>query len=314
MNLATRAISVAVAVLAVVVALPAGAGASPAVPCPSLPPQAAIPARLVQGADLTVCGLAGRTVSANGVEVVIPARGEGVQAEAAGSAGGGFLRVEVGADGKVAVITEEAEAATATTASYNRCTDYSFATTAKFSPTSFSLNSTERRPGNIAKSIFESIALSSFSTWKNGTNSCGLTPALKVPGSLSYGSWTYDANFTLSGGCGTRDGRNVVDWGPLAGGNLGLTCTWLVNGAAVEKDVRLDSSERAWTTGQTGCTTAYDVRSVLTHEFGHALSLGHAAEYGGGDLTMSPNIGACEVSARVLGAGDVRAIQTQYGG
>lgn len=209
---------------------------------------------------------------------------------------------------------EASEALSDLALAYSRCSDWSYSTSAWFSPSIFYLNSSERRPSNISKSAFESIAVASLSTWKNGTNGCGISRALDVPGSISYGNWTYDGNFTSAGGCGTRDSRNVIDWGPLAGSTLGLTCTWSINGAPVEKDIRLDTSSRSWVTTATGCSGAYEVRSVLTHEMGHGLALGHAAENGGNDLTMSPNISTCNTSARVLGAGDVTAIYVQHGG
>lgn len=152
--------------------------------------------------------------------------------------------------------------------------------------------------------------------WKNGINSCGIARALDVPGAIAVGSYTYDANFTSTGGCGTADNRDVVDFGLIAdSGVLARTCTWsTAGGAPYDKDIRIDTSTRSWVT-TTGCSgTNYDLRSVVTHELGHMLALGHATEFGDNDLTMSPNSASCNSSARTLGAGDVSSIYVQHGG
>jgi predicted Zn-dependent protease len=68
-------------------------------------------------------------------------------------------------------------------------------------------------------------------------------------------------------------------------------------------------------TSTTGCSgDAYDVRAVATHELGHVLGLGHATEYGGNDLTMSPNLTPCNIAARSLGAGDLAGIYVKHRG
>lgn len=126
---------------------------------------------------------------------------------------------------------------------------------------------------------------------------------------------TYDANISSTNTCTTADGLNVIDFGGLTGGTLGLTCTWYTgSGVPVQADVRIDTSDRSWVTTTTGCSGAsYDLRSVMTHELGHVLGLDHAAENGGSDLTMSPNITNCNASARTLGAGDLTGIYVKHG-
>ncbi|PVW03030.1 hypothetical protein DEA06_14400 [Microbacterium sp. Gd 4-13] len=218
-------------------------------------------------------------------------------------------------DGEVLELTEGE--ATSARLAYSRCDDYSYNLSAgNWRPSTLYLNSNERLPAGIAKSTFESIMVASLNVWKNGTNSCGLSRALNVPGSISSGTWTYDANISTTNTCETADGLNVIDFGPLTGNTLGLACTWYTaSGIPVQADVRFDTSDRSWVTSTTGCSGAsYDLRSVVTHELGHVLGLGHATENGGSDLTMSPSITNCNASGRTLGAGDLTGIYVKHGG
>jgi len=76
---------------------------------------------------------------------------------------------------------------------------------------------------------------------------------------------------------GVRDGMNVVGWGrglynalPF-GDPGGVTLPWAEKGRAVEVDIVL--------VAQTVRTTV-ELRTVLMHEFGHALGLAHSPEPG----------------------------------
>ncbi|WP_447943012.1 matrixin family metalloprotease [Microbacterium aurum] len=290
----------------------------------------------VNGLNVDECALIGTTVRAGGVGAVIPDRGTTVTAIGEVTEGEpSYLAISVSESGEVTVSTTEPEIlygkilpdgsvleltppeATVAPLAYSRCNDWSYSLlSGNWRPSTLYLNSNERLPGNISKANFESITVASLNVWKNGTNSCGLSRALDVPGAISYGNWTYDANIASDNTCTTADGRNVIDFGPLSGNTLGLACTWYTStGIPVQADVRFDNSARSWVTTTTGCSgTSYDLRSVVTHELGHVLGLGHSAENGGSDLTMSPNITNCNSSARTLGAGDLTGIYVKHGG
>ncbi|WP_416888319.1 matrixin family metalloprotease, partial [Microbacterium sp.] len=280
----------------------------------------------VDGLNVDDCGLESTIVVSGDVAAEIPSPGTGVIALGITEDGGAYLELAVATDGTISASSQppaidrdpldplegepEPQVAQAL-AAYSRCTDYSRSLSAGYwRPGILYLNSNDRRPSNITKATFESITTASMNVWKNRTNSCGMNNAVDVPGSISYGNWTYDSNISSTNACTTRDSRNVIDFGALSGSTLGLTCTWFNSaGSPIEADVRIDTSSRSWVTTATGCTgSKYDLRSVVTHELGHVLRIGHADEHGGSDLTMSPNISPCNTSARTLGAGDVTAL------
>lgn len=291
--------------------------------CPqSVARQSTVAADVADGIDVTSCGGA-KTVVSDGVGVVIPDEGRGITAVALGGDGHEtVLTVVTDARGVVDVRTEEHAAGTsgATAATVNRCSDGSNALMgAKWYTTPrYAVNSTERRPSYISESTWESVVGSSLRTIKTGTNSCGLTPKLSTPGYFATNSLA-DSNISSTNTCTTPNTTSVVDFGSLSGSTLGLTCVAFQirtgHDKIVAADVRLDNSSRGWVTSVSGCSGArYDLRSALTHEFGHAYGLNHAVERGGNDLTMSPTIAACNGSARSLGLGDVRGMTALYPG
>ena len=292
---------------------------------------------VVDGLDLDTCDVVGVTVEADSVGVTVPEAGMTVTA--VGEVDGGdasYLEVDVDDSGEVSVSTTEPEmeyaeilpdgsfvelnaeqaTAAAAAAAYSRCNDYSYSLlSGNWRPGTLYLNSNERLPGNVSKSTFEAMTVASLNVWKRGTNSCGLSRSLNVPGAISYGNWTFDANINGDNTCAAPDSRNVIDFGSLSGNLLGIACTWYSGGVPTYADVRFDTSNRSWVTSTTGCAgDKYDLRSVVTHELGHVLGLGHATEYGGNDLTMSPNLTPCNAASRSLGAGDLAGLYVKHRG
>lgn len=290
--------------------------------CPAaVAKQTKITAKTAHGLDVSACGPA-KAVVVEGLEVAVPAPGMGLAASAV-SADGTETAVTVTTDraGIVTVTTENhAETATrsgAATTAVTRCSDTSYKTYGmKWSSTpKWWVNSVERVPSNISRAAWETIAGQGLRTWKRASNSCSLTRTTSLPGTYAVGS-TRDGNVS-SVGCTTPDSYSTVDFGGLGDTYLGLTCTsYLVQTGTdriVAADIRIDNSSRAWVTSATGCTGArYDLASTVTHEFGHAIGLDHAAERGGSDLTMSPSVTACNVSSRLLGLGDLRGLLALY--
>jgi hypothetical protein len=127
------------------------------------------------------------------------------------------------------------------------------------------------------------------------------------------GSTDTGPNIVSSGGCGSRDNKNVVGFGTLPPGMLALTCWWASGGSMIEADMRLNKANFLWVVSVgSGCSNKFSVEGVATHEFGHAFGMAHVDEGLHGSLTMSPTIYACQGSETTLGRGDVLGLQSKY--
>jgi hypothetical protein len=281
------------------------------------------------------CALTDVTITAGDVSVAAPDAGEGVGAYALKADGSGVvLEVERSVDGTLTAVVnpdhvhepedveaaeqELAEMVTAAAATSARCQVTSRSETShKWIPANarFYLNDNERMPSNISVTSWRSIVNLSQGVWEKATNSCGLHDASSLELSLSVDT-SRDAGITSANTCTGKDGWNVIEFGPLSGTTLGLTCSYWTNNSNTKKpmteaDIRLDNSSRSWVTSTSNCSgTKYDLRSVVTHELGHAVGLGHAVA--GKGQTMNPTTSACSSINRTLGSGDWRSVDVQY--
>jgi hypothetical protein len=152
----------------------------------------------------------------------------------------------------------------------------------------------------------------------NNQNSCRIGD--RVEARLTFqGGTRQTADIKANGRCTTSDGNSVVSFGRLGRGPLAVTCTYFTirNGynSVNSSDVKIDRSNSKWTTSprSRSCKRAYDVESVMTHEFGHTFGLGHVGEGRHPNQTMSTRInGPCQLSERSLGRGDVRGLTRKY--
>jgi len=172
------------------------------------------------------------------------------------------------------------------------------------------------RPASLDKSATIAALANGASGPPTARDACGLDDG--VGASHTYlGETDVAPNITVGNGdimCANTDGKNVVGWGSLPGGTLGVTCTWSYNsGQAAESDMLYDT-DVSWYTGNTapaGCSSHFSLRGVATHEFGHAFGLGHAP----GDscnLTMYPSTWPCNDGARRFGLGDIEGLESLY--
>jgi hypothetical protein len=153
-----------------------------------------------------------------------------------------------------------------------------------------------------------------------GRNPCGLPENLGTD-QIDEADTDATAAVSADGGCGGRDRRNVVSFGPLANGVLAVTCVWWVpgsdgtDGRIVEADIRINDADRLFEQldDYGGCADRWDLESALTHEFGHAFGLGHVAASAHPWLTMSDGLGPCDSGHRGLGLGDYAMLHAHYG-
>jgi predicted Zn-dependent protease len=58
-----------------------------------------------------------------------------------------------------------------------------------------------------------------------------------------------------------------------------------------------------------GCSGEYDIDSIMTHEVGHVIGLGHSSVAG---ATMYPSVSACNIANRTLEADDLAGKNALY--
>jgi len=159
-----------------------------------------------------------------------------------------------------------------------------------------------------------------FKTWKNETNRCGVSErsnALAVnylgltnnPEAMGGNPPPYTPN-CLS----TRivDGYNVVGWGLLPTGVIAMSCVSHTSAGVWDSDIRFSTSYN-WFTEATssGCSNAYDLGDIATHEVGHILGMGHSEA--GTDQVMNANAFGCNFWNRKLAKGDLLGFQNIWG-
>ena len=129
--------------------------------------------------------------------------------------------------------------------------------------------------------------------------------------SCSAARFAVGDSFAMSGD-GASDGRNEVivhatDWpASLEPGAVAHTVIYLAGTTIVEADVHLNAKDFAFAIGDVPGDV--DLRSVLTHELGHVMGIGHSAD---ARATMAAGLPA-GIAARSLEDDDVAAICALY--
>ena len=99
----------------------------------------------------------------------------------------------------------------------------------------------------------------------------------------------------------------VADSGPST---IATTYTWSNNGSIIEADIVFWDGAFTFVTGTDACSSGQFIEDIATHEFGHALGLGHSPVPG---ATMAPSVPSCSQALRTLESDDIAGIQTLYG-
>lgn len=148
----------------------------------------------------------------------------------------------------------------------------------------------------------------------NGKNDCGLPR--KFATKHRYLGKTKKAVGCTTNGGSVLNKTNVVGWKKLTEGVLAVTCSWRVRGSKklYAADIAINTRYK-WFTKKVpaGCKNTFDLRSTMTHEWGHVFGLGHVSDRTHGTQTMATSIAPCTTYARTLGAGDHRMMRKLYG-
>lgn len=166
-------------------------------------------------------------------------------------------------------------------------------------------------PSGLSATGVLAILKRGFANIAGARNDCGRGDRVSL--ATSYlGNTSSKIGVTSGGRCATGDGRNVVGFGSLPEGVLGVTCIRSSDGRVTEIDIRINSATR-WALALTGCTNRYLLEAVTTHEVGHAVGLSHVSESSHGRLTMSTHLnGTCQNAESTLGLGDLRGLEALY--
>lgn len=169
-------------------------------------------------------------------------------------------------------------------------------------------------PGSNSASAVEKALKRAANNITASRNSCSMTD--QVSATHSYlGKTSSPAQITSTAQCAaTGNGLNSVGFGTLPKGVLGLACVYYDGaGNVVEADVRFNKAYAWYADKPANCSGRYSIEAVATHEFGHVFGLGHVAEAGHGNLTMSTAMNAtCQGSENTLGRGDVLGLRAKY--
>jgi hypothetical protein len=194
-----------------------------------------------------------------------------------------------------------------------KCSDPAFSLLGGKWPSSYNWNFRRATtPNELTKKKATQALKQSVNNITNSSNGCGLADEVSLTNNY-LGSTTQASDVTSIPTCvGSPQPLNVTEFGPIGGGGiLAATCTYTSGGTITNADVRINNGFEWWTGGS--CSGAYGVRAVQTHEYGHAVGLGHVDEANHGNLTMSTNINSsCSDFEASLGQGDVLALRALY--
>jgi poly(3-hydroxybutyrate) depolymerase len=108
----------------------------------------------------------------------------------------------------------------------------------------------------------------------------------------------------------TNDGINVILFRNASSGSaLATTYTWFSGSRIVDADTVFWDANFRFFTGSSGCAAGFYIEDVATHEFGHAVGLGHSSLQA---ATMYPSIGTCSQQDRTLDPDDIAAVLALY--
>lgn len=145
-------------------------------------------------------------------------------------------------------------------------------------------------------------------------------PASAIPPALAAGAdaWRLQSSasfsFTYAGESTqtttTNDGVNLVLFRNASSGSAIATTYWWSSGNRIlDADIVFWDGAYRFFTGSSGCSAGFYVEDVATHEFGHALGLGHSQTP---TATMYATTSSCNANNRTLDADDIAGVRALY--
>lgn len=115
---------------------------------------------------------------------------------------------------------------------------------------------------------------------------------------------------TTNGTSATYNAKNEVLFRNTSNGSaIATTYSWSTGGQLVDTDIVFWDGAFRFFTGTGGCASGFFVEDVGTHEFGHALGLGHSSAAA---ATMYYATSSCNQSLRVLDVDDIAGVESLY--
>ena len=108
----------------------------------------------------------------------------------------------------------------------------------------------------------------------------------------------------------TNDGMNLVVFRNASNASaIATTYWWSTSAGIVDADIVFWDAAYRFFAGTSGCASGFYIEDIATHEFGHALGLGHTTVLG---ATMYPSVTSCNIGNRSLDADDIAGIEALY--
>jgi hypothetical protein len=115
---------------------------------------------------------------------------------------------------------------------------------------------------------------------------------------------------TTTGNTVTNNGKNEVFFrNESNGAAIATTYYWSSGTTALDADIVFWDGAYKFFTGNSGCSGGFYIEDIATHEFGHALGLGHSSV---SDATMLATVPYCGTSDRSLANDDALGAEAVY--
>jgi hypothetical protein len=108
-----------------------------------------------------------------------------------------------------------------------------------------------------------------------------------------------------------KNGKNEMFFRNTSNGSVAAETYWWYDSSnrLVEADIVFYDGGFKFYTGSSGCASGLYLEDIATHEFGHAVGLGHS---GVSAATMYPSIKYCSTAIRSLDADDLAGVEKLY--